>query len=488
MKRANRVRKQVRLNAAIALVLALMMVLSSWSAMTASAAEQGRVNATKLNVRKDASATSDKVGSLVNGDVITINSEKTGADGYVWYQITVNGVTGYVRSDYIQKTSTGGTATGVNPTVEVTKVQPAGASIKGGDNVRVRPDASTSGNFITTVSGGTAITITGQATGTDGYVWYLVNFTANGSTVEGFVRSDFVNLSGELVPVDSTGADTNPDEDTQPDTTTPEVEPEPETKDWDTVQKDDDKWYLIDYVNGREYDISKYGESYQNNGEELIDARKSVKTQKVFIIILVVLLIGAVLLAAMLFFKVRDISDEAYFLAVEKETIKERNAMKGQQGKTAPPSGRKVMQTVGTDGTRSVKPVEPRLAPRPGVQNPANKAVANGQTKQAVPPTQGRPVQPAGQRPVQPVQGRPAQTAPQSRPVQGTAAPGAVGSRPAGTVPAQNTGKPAAARPASAPAQSQTQAVRPAPKPQKPVIDDDDEFEFEFLNWDGEEK
>ena len=507
--------------------------------MVADAAGQGTVTASSANIRKEASTTSEAVGSVQSGNTVTINSEVQGSDGKTWYQVTTSGgVSGYIRSDLVQKSSDGGStgATGINPTVEVTQVQPTGASITGGENVRVRPDASTSGNFITTVSNGTAVTVKGKATGTDGYVWYLVTFNANNTEVEGFVRSDFVNVSGELVPADTTTPVEDEGEGESTETQEP-VQDTTEQKLYDTKIKDDGTWVLLDYTKGQEWNLVELLDSYQKNGAELIEAKKDIKTQKIIIIILVIVVVGAVLAATMLYFKVKDISDEAYFAAVEKETIRERNAMKGQQGKDPRAPGRKVMQTVGTDGSRTV---DSRSAAKPqgnsSVQNQAAKnqtvrTQAGGQARQVVPPTvNGRAAQSSGQaKPAQTgVQNRPAQAGTQSRPVQQSAQSRPVQqstqSRPVqqsaqgrnvqptaqskpvsqGNTQANPTAQTTANKPAgvnsqpvnagtstqnTAQNQAQTKQFRStAPVRSKNVMDEDDEFEFEFLNWDGEDK
>ena len=46
------------------------------------------------------------VASLHNGDSGTILAEQTGSDGYVWYQMNVNGTIGWARSDFISVTTT----------------------------------------------------------------------------------------------------------------------------------------------------------------------------------------------------------------------------------------------------------------------------------------------------------------------------------------------------------------------------------------------
>ena len=75
-------------------------------------------------------------------------------------------------------------------------MQPISASATGGQSIRVRANASTTSQIVTTAKEGLALTVTGQATGTDGNVWYQVTFIDNGSEVTGFIRNDYVTLSG----------------------------------------------------------------------------------------------------------------------------------------------------------------------------------------------------------------------------------------------------------------------------------------------------
>ncbi len=514
MRNTNRVRKETWIwYSAAALVMAVIMMLFCNGLSIISSAAEGKVTGSSVRIRKEASTSSEVVGSAASGETLTINSEVQGSDGRTWYQITKDGVIGYIRSDLMQKTeSTGGDTTlTVNPSVAVTDVNPVEGTITNGTQVRVRTDASTeSGKIITSVGNGTKVTVKGQANGTDGKVWYLVIFNGSNGTVEGFVRSDYVNVSGEITPV---GTGTPPEGEQTP--TEPDVKPEqPEEKKlYDTRLGDDEIWYLQDYTKnpGEEWDVAKLLEDYKANAAELISEKSAVKTQKIVIIILVVFLIGAVLIATLLYFKVKDVTDEAYFAAIEKETLRERNAMRAKEPREPVNSGRKVMQTVGVDGSRSTRQPDGRPAgSKPVSQNPAGRSQAgavkpvNGQTRPVqnagqpvrqagnVQPgsAQGKAVQPGGQ-PKQPggqpkqssgVQGRPAQNsgqagAAQQRPVQSgqskTVAPTSAQARPTG----QSTSQP-----------KQAVSAKADQNWKKNISDDDDEFEFEFLNWDGEEE
>ena len=65
---------------------------------------QGTVVADSAVVRKDPSANSNVIASVMKGDKVTINNEETDSNGVIWYKVFVDSETmGYVRGDLIQK-------------------------------------------------------------------------------------------------------------------------------------------------------------------------------------------------------------------------------------------------------------------------------------------------------------------------------------------------------------------------------------------------
>lgn len=503
---------------AVAVVLALMLVLF-WNSFTmvARADSKGTVTATSARIRQEASTSSTAVGSVQNGATVTIINEVQGTDSKIWYQVeTSDGTKGYIRSDLVSKTDGGSTPNAnltVNPSVEVTQVQPIEAKVTGGSVIRVRTDASASDSsgIITTVSNGTAVTVSGQATGADNMTWYLVSFYSNNTVVTGFIRNDFLTLSGEITPVD-----TNTPAEGDSDTQTPESqEPVEEKKPYYTQQDQEGTWQLIDYANGEAYDIEKLLAANKSSGETILANQKTIRNQKVIIIILVILVIAAVLAVSMLYYKIRDIKDEAYFSAVEKQTLKEREAVKRSRETGAPTH--KVMQTVGAEGTR---PVGQKVGgQRTAGQNPTGQKAVQGK------PSSAGQTRPSGQvrtdaqtgrtRTIQPdsqtraVQSRPAtQTgAAQTRSSQPGAGQAKTASQAGGSTQsaagksganqsgaAAQPGVSGQARPAGQSAAGQAKQAdsstkaEPDWKSKNFMSDDDDEFEFEFLNWDGEEK
>ena len=479
-------------------MLALVLVLGAGLfagelAIVSHAESAAKVTASSAKIRKSADSSSEVIGSATKDKTISIKSQTKGADGYTWYEVYVDANTlGYIRSDLVSITdgstpsSSSGTTTtttttttatpapAVNETpVEVTAVEPLSATVTGGQSVRVRSNASTTSQIVTTAENGMALTVTGQATGTDGKTWYQISFISNSVEVTGFIRSDYVALSGELQapveeqPVEEQPTDEQPAEDTQ---TT--------SKDWDT-QMQGDAWYLLDMAGQKQYKIEDLFNSLNQITEinaQYETNQKKISSQKAVIIILVILLVAAVAAVTLLIFKIKDMNDASYFSGVEEETARRRRVDRPQggrpqNGRPAPQGGRpqggrpqgsqKVMHEVGAERRPASRPTgqgtrpDGRPAPRGG---------------RPVTPGQGRPA-PQGGRPVTPGQGRPAPqggrpTAPQSE------------------RPAQQAGRPVA-RPTKPVPQSEGNQ-NPGWK-SKNFMSDDDEFEFEFLNWDGDE-
>lgn len=482
----------------MAFVLIVLVGLSvDGFAIVSHAESQGRVTATSANIRKEPNSSSDVVGSTLKDKVITINNQVQGSDGYIWYQTFVNSETlGYIRSDLVEiiDGSTPPTVTPLEPTNPTTPstsntttqaggveaLNPVGATVKG-DNRRIRSGGSTSNEIVTTVSNGSVLTVTGRTSDSSGKTWYQVSFSDNGAEVQGFIREDFITISGELTPY------------VEPEPEVPPVEPEPDTqepaepevtKDYDTMLIDGE-WYLLDYTKNQQQRIQELFEAADSNLKAYETEHKKAESEKVVIIILVFLLVAAASAIAMLIFKIKDMSDDAYFNQVERETLRRRGENRTQAG------SQKVMHTVGTDKA-AVRPTGTRPAGSPQGQRPAGQRPAGasqGQKPQGQKPSGARPAE-GSQRP----QGtRPAGSAQGQRPA--GARPGEGAQRPQGTRPANAQGK----RPAEEPGRQgspdrQGSSERKAAQGQQGwqsknfMSEDDDEFEFGFLNYDGTEE
>ncbi len=512
----------------LSLVFVLALgVMADPLAITSYAQSESKVIARSAKIRKDASTSSEVLGSAEKDAKLTINGKLQGSDGATWYQVFVDADTlGYIRSDLVEitdgstpQTITGtstGTATTTEPptepeqnTTEVTPVEPVSATANS-NSVRVRANASTGSQIVATTQNGLAMTVTGTATSTDGKTWYQVNFISNDAEITGFIRSDFVNLQGELTaPVEEPVV--------EPEVPAEESVEEPEiVKDWDT-QLDGEKWYLVNNVEQKRYEVQQFFDLEKSAAQlqQMYETEQDKnKSQKVVVIILVVVMIAMAAVITMLVFKVKDMTDAAYFAEVERENARRRVADRpnnsGQKINRAPESGRRPVgngtrpagaRPSGT-GTRPVgaRPAASRPAAattnqngRPAAARPAT--AANGTASRPMASANGQAVtRPAGTRPAAPAGTRPAASGqPVSRPAtsaNGQATRPATGSQQTAR-PAQNpvrTTRPVnqgEMRPLNAPA-----AQNAAKAPRKPgnYKNGDDEFEFEFLNWDGDEE
>ena len=501
-------------------MLALVLVLGAGLfagdlAIVSHAESAAKVTASSAKIRKSADSSSEVIGSAAKDKTISIKSQTKGADGYTWYEVYVDANTlGYIRSDLVSITdgstpsSSSGTTTttttatpapAVNETpVEVTAVEPLSATVTGGQSVRVRSNASTTSQIVTTAENGMALTVTGQATGTDGKTWYQITFISNSIEVTGFIRSDYVALSGELqAPVEEQPTEEQPVEEQPEDTQTT-------SKDWDT-QLQGDAWYLLDMAGQKQYKIEDLFNSIDQITEinaQFDTDQKKLKSQKAVIIVLVILLVFLAAAVTLLIFKIKDMMDAADFSDAE-ESVRRRRVDRPKTGR--PQGGRPAGQSSRPQGSQKVMH-EVGAERRP--------------TGQGARPMAGQQARPAGQgaRPMAGQQARPAGQG--ATPAGQGARPAGQGTRPAGQQarPAGQSSRPVAnqqARPAGQGARPVAgQQARPAgqtgrpvtpqvDRPTRPVqnggnqdpgwksknfMSDDDEFEFEFLNWDGDEE
>ena len=460
MRRTKDIKSQLLGAVMTLMVMCVMFVCISFTSLAA----EGKITASSAKIRKEANTSCDVVGSAAYGETYDIVNEVTGSDGYTWYQISYEeDKLGYVRSDLMQKIG-GSTTTPSTVTTEVTELQPVNCTVSGGQ-VNVRSNASTSGNKVAQVRSGEVMTINGQAKDSENKTWYRVTFTSDSGDVTGFVRSDFVTVSGELVPITEVEP---PQEETPPvvdvpTTPEPEVTVPPLSKDYETVE-DGGVWYLIDNLEGNRYNLESVMDAAVRNPQIYTEMEDKVNSQKGWIVFLVILVILLGVAVTLLVLKVKDVMDEAYFSAVEKETMRQRQSQRQSSG------NKNVMHTVGS-GSGSGTTIRQGNAQKTSVpkMNVERSSSNAPQTVKVSNPADTRP------RPVQP---KPA------------------GERPANVKPKAPVAKPVVS--------DETKVMPPVTKqePKKTVDsskqtwqsknfmtdEEDDDFEYGFLDWDeGEE-
>lgn len=487
MRQADRMRRGL-LTWVTALVLGLGICAGGlgMAAFVSHAQSQAKVTtANGAKIRKEASTSSELVGGAEKGKVLTVISQVQGSDGMTWYQVKSGEITGFVRSDLVEmmgeSPAESGEAGESTPATEVTAMEPMGAVVSG-DSGKIRDSASSEGQILAEVPLETALTVTGQALDADGRTWYQVSYLSGETTIEGFIRYDYLTLT-ETPPT--------PEEPEAP-------APTPEAKLYDTVLQDG-VWLLVDR-SGEEpkgYSVQDLFSGVKNNGELFQESEKTVKNQKIIIIVLVFLLVAAAAGIAFLVYKVRDLMDSAYFSEVERETIRKKRtssggsrsgSASGQDRAGARPSGAR------TSGySQGAKPSGSAQTQRPAgsAQRPAGTA----QGQRPVGQPQGEKSASQGQRPVRTAQA-PAGT--QGPKLMGTGQPPAAGSGQRAAEPRQEGRRSSGAsqrpagggqgrKPVGAP-QSQRLAPDGGQKsqPKNFMVEDGDDFDYSIVE--GEEE
>lgn len=304
--------RKLWIKTAVSLALAAVLFVGT-PGLTAFAEGTATVIANSANVRQNADSTSTVVGSVKKDQVLNIQSEATDGSGMVWYQVTVDGATGYIRSDLVNMDGSSAAAatdtntstnTEVASTTDVTAMPAQGATVTTND-VRVRSSASTSGSVVTTVANGTAVTVNGQATDSSGKVWYQVSFISNGSEVTGFIRYDFIEL-GEVIATEEETPEEEPSQETEvtePDVPTPDVD---YALEYTTNPDGEYEWYLNDYTNSRRQKLNDLLSAQEQGNAGMDTLEATIAKQKTILIVLAVVVILLAILSTVLGFKLHE--------------------------------------------------------------------------------------------------------------------------------------------------------------------------------------
>lgn len=143
-----------------------------------------------LRVRSGAGTNHDTLGQLSTGKTFDIEGTATDSSGTVWYKLTYNGRFGYVSSKYVKVTEMKDDGnSGSGETSEPVTFQLGTTTASDGLNVRKGP--GTGYERLTTLPGGTSVTITGSAKDSGGKVWYKYQYSAS---QDGYMCSDYVTV------------------------------------------------------------------------------------------------------------------------------------------------------------------------------------------------------------------------------------------------------------------------------------------------------
>ena len=298
------------------------------------------------NIRSTSSTSGAKVTSVSEGTELTVESKTTGSDGNTWYKVSVNGSTGYIRADLVKdvsgdipsesssSSSTDATATTTESSSttssQTTSSDTASAdttvssstvlTAKTTDNVSVREGASTKTNKKASASNGTEVSVTGEATDSEGKLWYQVSYPSGDSTVTGFIRSDFLEVL-------TTAEDVQEEEPVSEETEDEAEVTAAVNKDYEVVYEANsegiEEWYLYDHIKGTKQSINNIYAVMEQSQEYAAADNKELKTMKIVVIAMAVVIVALIITVTILIFKLRDAQYDDYEDDYEDEDYEE---------------------------------------------------------------------------------------------------------------------------------------------------------------------
>ena len=310
-------------------LIAVVGILSAlWCQSLVSLADSnGTVTADSANIRKQADASSEVIGSASRGNTVAIINEVSDSSGTLWYEVYVNAnTTGYIRSDLVEKQG-GGTSQNASGDTQTTAQSGAsGASVEpeiildaqyavvSPEVIMVRTAPSTNEGVVDRLNKDAQVIVSGETQGNDGKKWYYVTFTGTGGAERsGFIRSDLLSL-GDMVPVPE-------EEEPEPQETEPEPEPIV-NKDYEVKYEPNIdgsgsyEYYLYDYTIGDgkrdKYRLEDLMEATKARSESAAADAKTLVRQRVAIVILVVLVVILIIVGVIMALKLRDVYYEEY--------------------------------------------------------------------------------------------------------------------------------------------------------------------------------
>ena len=339
----------------IGLIAVVGIISALWCQSLVSLADSnGTVTADSANIRKQADASSEVVGSASRGNTVAIINEVQDSSGTLWYEVYVNAnTTGYIRSDLVEKqgggtsqNTSGDTQTAAQSGASGASVEPetildAQYAVVSPEVIMVRTAPSTNEGVVERLNKDAQVIVSGETQGNDGKKWYYVTFTGTGGVERsGFIRSDLLSL-GDMVPVPE-------EEEPEPQ----ETEPEPETPIYSdyklTYEQNSDgssEWYLYDYTvgdNPEQYDkyhLNQLMEATKARSEMAAADAKTLVRQRVAIVILVILVVILIVVGVIMALKLRDVYYEEY--EDEEEEEEETPAQRKRRSEEDAPAQRK---------------------------------------------------------------------------------------------------------------------------------------------------
>lgn len=334
----------------LAAVLVLQVVLLGQTTITANAQGTAKVTADSGKIRKTPDTSADVLGSVKENDKLTVIAQTTASDGYTWYKVFVDDTTkGYIRADLVGEvegsieTESASDAAANDTTddndddsntssentndnaqeeeeedepqqqaVEFVQVNPSTVSKAKvtASSVNVRSNPSTSASVAGKAKADTEVNVFGEATDGAGAVWYQVKFTSNDTAVEGFIRSDFVEVIEQVQeevpqePVEEEPVEETPAEE-------PSVPKEYEVV-YEANPEGVEEWFLYDHNRGTKQSIADLLAVVRQTQDDENSAVSKLKTYKIFMIVMVAVILALVVGITLLIFKLKDAYEYGY--------------------------------------------------------------------------------------------------------------------------------------------------------------------------------
>jgi uncharacterized protein YgiM (DUF1202 family) len=148
------------------------------------------VNTDSLNLRESADIDSEALTELTRDTTATVLDGPTDADDFSWYELDVDGTTGWAVREFLALAPSSGETDVETATTE-------GATLTANtDTLNVRDTAGLSGNILETIAFGDTVTDLGVVETVDGYDWSQIE-TASGTT--GWVASIYVTTDSAVL-------------------------------------------------------------------------------------------------------------------------------------------------------------------------------------------------------------------------------------------------------------------------------------------------
>ena len=302
----------------LAALFVVEAVMIQQTSLIVNAQGKTTVTASSGKIREAASTSSEVMASVAKDDELDVLAQTTDAEGYTWYKVYVNGSnTGYIRADLVgditgtvstESASDSNNTENAQPVqqqteyVQVTATDATAGKVTG-ESVNVRENPSMNASVAGKATGGTEVSISGQATDGSGKVWYQVNY----GDVTGFIRSDFLEITQTVEPEAE-----EPVEEVEE----PVEEVTPVNKDYELVYEANtegvEEWFLYDYTRGTKQSLADLLAVVRQSQEDEQGAASQLKTFKILAVVMAAFILALVIVVTVLIFKLRDSYEYEY--------------------------------------------------------------------------------------------------------------------------------------------------------------------------------